>query len=152
MEGSSKNLIDSSSHNKYNVKTNLLFCQPGKSDQDNGPKVVVLDSWEDIPDEVPQIQDLIFLLIFREETTCVDGSQGPEKASFVSTDNAETTTGSNGALEPTNTDGYSIVNHENSNNVVHASSPISKSNESLDVTATVVATKLSHRKKDKVPP
>ena len=150
MEGFSKNLIDSSSHNEDNVKTNLVFCQPGKSDQDNRPKVVVLDSWEDIPDEVPQIQDLIFLLIFREETNCVDGSQGPEKALFVFTDNAETTTGCNGALEPTN--GYSIVNHENSNNVVHASSPISKSNESLDATATVVATKLSHRKEDKVPP
>ena len=55
MEGFSKNLIDSSSHNEDNVKTNLVFCQPGKSDQDNRPKVVVLDSWEDIPDEVPQI-------------------------------------------------------------------------------------------------
>ena len=55
MEGFSKNLIDSSSHNEDNVKTNLVFCQPGKSDQDNGSKVVVLDSWEDIPDEVPQI-------------------------------------------------------------------------------------------------
>ena len=30
MEGSSENLVDSSAHNKDNVKIDLVVCQPGK--------------------------------------------------------------------------------------------------------------------------
>ena len=89
--------------------------------------MVVPDSWVDIPDEVPPDLGPNFSAP-REEASCVDGSKGTKKASFVPTDNVEITTGCNGAFEPTNTDGPSIVTHENSINVVHASSPISKSN------------------------
>ena len=80
--------------------------------------MVVPDSWEDIPDQVPPDLGPNFSAP-REEAICVDGFKGAKKASFVPTDNAETTPGSNGALEPTNTDDPSIVNHENSNNVVY---------------------------------
>ena len=88
----------------------------------------------------------------REEVNCADSSNCNTIASFVSTDNDETTPGGNDALELPNKHSPSIVNNVNSDSVVHASSPISKSNESLETTATVVATKLTSRKGDKGPP
>ena len=151
MEGSSKSPVNTSTHNKGNVKTGLLVCQSGKSDQDNGPKMVVPDSWEDIPDQVPLDLGPNFSAP-REDAICVDGSKGAKKASFVPTDNAETTPGSNGALEPTNTDGPSIVNHENSNNVVYMLLALSPNLIKAWHTATVVVTKLPSRKEDKGPP
>ena len=56
MEGSSKNSVDTSTHDKANVKTDLQVCSHGKSNQDHGLMMVVPDSWEDIPDEVPPDQ------------------------------------------------------------------------------------------------
>ena len=81
-----------------------------------------------------------------EKTTCVDSSNRDNAASFVSANNTETTPGCNDALEPPNKDDPPILND------VYVSSPISKANESLEATATVVATKLSSRKADKGPP
>ena len=145
-ETSSKDPVNISTHNK-DVETDLVVSQPGRSDKDNGPKEKVPDSCEDIPDEVPPDIGPNFSAS-RKEATCAESSNRDKIASFVSTDNAETTPGCNDALELPNKDGPSIVHNVNSDSMVHASSPISKSNESLEATATVVATKLTSRKGD----
>ena len=79
------------------------------------------------------------------------GSKATKQTSFVSTDNAETTPGCVGALEPTNTDGP-LKNHGNSKTVVRASIPISKSSDGLGATAMMVTTKPSTTLEDKGSP
>ena len=149
MEGSSKNSVDTSTHDKANVKTDLQVCPHGKSNQDHGLMMVVPDSWEDIPDEVPPDQGPNLCetgSASRDGDIRDGGSKAAKKASFVSAGNTEKTPDYNGALEPTNTNGPPIENHGNTKNVVHDSSPISKSNEGLGASAIVVPTKLSSRK------
>ena len=141
---SSKDPVITCTHNK-DVEIDPVASQLGKSDQDNGPETKVPDSWEDISKEVPPDTEPDSSKP-SENTTCVDSTSRDNAASFVSADNAETTPGCNDALELPNKDGPAILNN------VHASSPISKSNESLEATATVVATKLSSMKGDKGPP
>ena len=155
MEGSSKNSVGTSTHDKANVKTDLQVCSHGKSNQDHGLMMVVPDSWEDIPDEVPPDQGPNLCetgSASRDEIIWDGGSKATKKASFVSADNTEKTPDYKGALEPTNTDGPRIENHGNTKNVVHASSPMSISNEGLGASAIVVATKPSSRKEDNGPP
>ena len=110
---------------------------------------MVPNSWEDNPDKVPPDKGPNFSSPW-EEATCAGGSYRNKIDSFI--DNAETTPGCNDALELPNKDGLSIVNNVNSDSVVYASSPISKFNESLEATATVLTTKLTSRKGDKGPP
>ena len=71
-------------------------------------RIMALNSWEDNPDKGPNFPSP------REKATCA-GSSNPNKlASFVSTNNAETTPGCNDALELPNKDGPSTVNNVNS--------------------------------------
>ena len=81
-----------------------------------------------------------------EKITYVESSNRDNAASLVSAINAVTTPGCNDALGlPNKADPPSL-------NDIYVSSPISKVNESLEATATVVAAKLSSRKADKGPP
>ena len=80
-------------------------------------RIMVPNSWEDNPDEVPPDKGPNFPSP-REEATCADSSNRNKRASFVSTDNAETTPGCNDALELPNKDGPSIVNNVNSDSSI----------------------------------
>ena len=71
-------------------------------------RIMVANSWEENPDKGPNFSSP------REEATCADSSNRNKIASFVSTNNAETTPGCNDALELPNKDGPSTVNNVNS--------------------------------------
>ena len=114
-ETSSKTPVNISTHNK-DVETDLVDSQPGKYDQDNGPKEMVPNPWEDIPDEVPPDIGPNFSAP-REETTCTDSSNRDKIACFVSTNNAKTTPSCNDTLELPNKDGPSVVYNVTSGSV-----------------------------------
>ena len=69
---------------------------------------MVANFMEENPDKGPNFSSP------REEATCADSSNRNKIASFVSTNNAETTPGCYDALELPNKDGPSIVNNVNS--------------------------------------
>ena len=71
-------------------------------------RIMVPNSWEDNPDKGPNFSSP------REEATCAGSSNRNKIASFVSTNNAETTPGCNDALELPIRDGLSIVNNVHS--------------------------------------
>ena len=143
--GSFSNDSDHSCTHNKDKKIDQVASQIEKSNQDNGPETTVPESWEELQNELPPVTGPVSSRPL-EETTCVDGSNRNNAASFISAKNAETTLGCNDALEPSNKDDPPILKD------VYVSSPISKANESLEATATVVATKLSSRKADKGPP
>ena len=143
IESSSKDSVNTCTPIK-DVKIDQVAPQIGRSDQDNGPETETPEPWEELHDEVPPETEPDASRPL-ENTTWVDSSNRDNTASFVSADNAETTPGCNDALELPNKDDPSILND------AYASSPISKANESLEATATVVAAKLSSGKADKGP-
>ena len=123
-ESSSKDPVITCTHNK-DVEIDPAASQLGKSNQDNGPKADVPESWEDISEKVPPDTEPDSSKPL-EKTTCVDSSNRDIAASFVSANNADTTPGYNDTLELSNKDGPPILNN------VHDPSLISKSNESLE--------------------
>ena len=150
MESSSRNPVVTSTHTEVAVKTDLAVRQSGKSDQDNGSKIMAPVSWGDIPDELPPDRGPTSSVSWGE-SSCVGESKRASGASRVSADNAETLPSCNGGFDQADTVGPPPVNHEDHNKAIHASSPIPKYNESLEATTTIVATKLSSRKEDKGP-
>ena len=72
----------------------------------------------------------------QEKAICVDSPNRHNAASLIPTDVSGTTPGCNDALGPPNKEDPSTF----SNSEIHASNPVSKSNESSNATATVMAT------------
>ena len=144
IEPSSIDSANSSTHNK-GTKTDQVAPQIMRPDQDNGPETAVPESWEELQNEIPSVTGPVSSKPL-EKITRVSGSNRHNAASFVSDNNAETTPGCNDALEPPNRDDLPKLNDG------YVSSPISKGNERLEATATVLATKLSSRTADNGPP
>ena len=143
IEPSSNDSANSSTHNK-GTKIDQAAPQTIKPDQENGPETEVPYSWEELQNEVPPATEPVSCKPL-EKITYVESSNHDNAASFVSANNAVTTPGCNDALGlPNKADPPSL-------NDIYVSSPISKVNESLEATATVVAAKLSSRKADKGP-
>ena len=145
-ESSSEKHVNINTQNEVS-ETNLIASRLEKSNHGIGPATPGPIEWGDDHAEMPSntgpcSSDL------QEKATCVDGSKRNTAASLIPADNAGTISGCSDALAPPNKECPSVF----PNGEVHASSPVSKSNESLSATATVVATKLSSRKGDKGPP
>ena len=144
IEPSSNDSANSCTHNK-DAKINQVASQIEKSDQDNQPETAVPESWEELQNDVPPVTGPVSYRPL-ERTTCVDSSNRKNAASLVSANDPKTTSGCNDALEPPHKDDPQILND------IYVSRPISKANESLEATATLVATKLPSRTADKGPP
>ena len=145
-ESFSKKEANTNTQNRV-FKTNLVASRLEKSNHDTGPGTTVPIDWGN--EHVGMSSDTgPCSSAPQEKATCVDSSNRDNAASLIPANIAGTTPGCNDALELPNKEDPSIF----SNSEVHASSTVSKSNESLNATATVVATKLSSRKGDKKPP
>ena len=115
-----------------------------ESNHASGPVITRPVRWEDIPDQVPSDLGPISSTL-PERATCIDGSNRDVAASLVPATDAGTEPGCNDALEPPNKVNSLVF----PNGEVLSPDPVSKSDDSLNATATAVATKLSSRTGDK---
>ena len=116
-------------------------------DHVTGPAIPEPVTWDSIPDEVPSDSRPIVPAL-PEGVTCVDDSNRDNAASLVPAKVTGTKPGCNDALASPNKVNSQIF----PNGEVLSSDPVSKSDDSLNATATAVATKLSSRLGDKGPP
>ena len=111
-----------------------------------GPVTTRPRTWEEIPDKVPSDSEHI-LSALPERDACIDDSNRDNAASLVPAIDTGTEPGCNDALASSNKVNSQVF----PNGEVRSSDPISKSDDSLNATATAEATKLSSRTGDKGP-
>ena len=126
---------------------NQMVSRLEESNHVTGPVLPRPVDWGDIPDELPSELGPSSSTL-PERATCVDGANRDIAASLVPAIDARTEPDCNDALAPPNKVSSPVF----SNGEVLSSDPVSKSNDSLNATATAVATKLSSRTGDKGPP
>ena len=117
-----------------------------ESDHVTGPVITRPVTWEGIPDKVPSDSEPI-VPTSPERVTCTDDSNRNNAASLVPATDTGTEPGCNDALASPNKVNSQVF----PNGEVLSSDPISKSDDSLNATATAEATKLSSRTGDKGP-
>ena len=131
-----------------NVKSDKpMIPDVEEPDHTTGTVITRPVTWEGIPDEVSSDSEPIAPTL-PEGVTCIDDSNRDNAASLVPATVTGTEPGCNDALASPNKVNSQIF----PNGEVLSSDPISKSDDSLNATATAVATKLSSRIGDKGPP
>ena len=117
------------------VSDTLVASSFEKSNHDTGSGTTVPVVWGDDHVEMPSDTGTCSSAL-QKKVTCVDSPNRDNAASLIPTDVSGTAPGCNDALGLPNKEDPSTF----SNSEIHASSPVSKSNESSNAAATVMAT------------